>query len=62
MVSKPAEAPFESGSGKVVPAERAAEQWLIAVGALETPFRAFGFRWTGGVGKKGEDVAVRTSP
>ena len=35
MVSKPAEAPFESGSGKVVPAERAAEQWLIAVGALE---------------------------
>jgi len=62
VVSKPAEAPFESGSGKAVSAERVAEQVLVAVSALETSFRALGLLGTGGMGKEDEDIAIRTSP
>jgi len=62
VVSKPAEAPFESRSGKTVFAESAAEQLLVAVGALETSFGTFGLPGAGRMRKEGEDIAVRTSP
>lgn len=47
MVSEPAEAPFESGSGKFVFAKRATEKVLIAVRALEGSFWTFRLLGTG---------------
>jgi len=57
MVSEPAEAPFESGSGKTVVAERAAEQVLVAVATLDIPFGSFGVLGTGGMREEGKDIA-----
>lgn len=51
-ISEPAETPFESGSGKFVFAEGAAEQVFVAVRAPEGSFGAFGLLGTGGMREK----------
>lgn len=58
VVSEPAEAPFESRSGKAVFAEGTAKQLPVTIGALETPFGTFGLLGAGGMGKKGKDIGV----
>lgn len=58
VVSESAKAPFEGGGGKIVFAERAAEQMLFAIGALERTFGTFGLLGTGGIREETKDVFV----